>query len=58
MIIRVKAEKNIIILDDDRVHQKNNEPFMEGLSNISQKLKVIIRATMLVCKQYVGLAKR
>jgi hypothetical protein len=41
MINRVKVEKNIIILDDDMVHQKYNEPFMEGLSKIKQKVKLI-----------------
>lgn len=47
MLNRVRAEKNIIILDDDRVHHKNNEPFMEGLSNTNQKVKVIRRTKKL-----------
>lgn len=47
MINKVKSEQNIIILDDDKLHHKNNEPFLEGLSNLNQKVKLIIRATML-----------
>jgi len=47
MINKVKAEQNIIILDYDKVYHKNNEPFLEGLRNINQKVKLIIRATKL-----------